>query len=70
MKTQVFSPDKYKSLRKKTGLTNYRLAGEIGVPSRTVYDWEYGRCEPSFARGLVLAKALGVDPYDLLEGKD
>ena len=67
MKTQAFSPNKHKSLRRKTGLTNYRIASKIGVPVRTVYDWEYGRCEPSFARGLMLAKALGVDPYDLLD---
>ena len=36
-------------LRKSAGLSQKRLAEELGVDQRTVSAWENGICEPSYA---------------------
>ncbi len=38
-----------RSLRKSAGLSQKKLAEELGVDQRTVSAWENGICEPSYA---------------------
>jgi transcriptional regulator with XRE-family HTH domain len=48
-------------LRDAAGLSQERLAREIGVSTRAVQGWEYGKRDFSFKTAARLAKALGVD---------
>ena len=47
MKKIRFS-ENLKSLRESAGLTQEKLAQEIGVNQRTISAWERGICEPNF----------------------
>ena len=38
--------DKIRELRKRTGMTRKDFAMHIGIPLRTVEDWEAGRRRP------------------------
>lgn len=40
------SAEKMKELREKTGLKRKEFAEHIGIPLRTVEDWEAGRRKP------------------------
>ncbi len=50
--------------RMRAGLTQRRLADELGVTIRTVQNWEWGK-EPSAGNFLRLADALDLSPQEL-----
>lgn len=58
---------KLSEIMKEKGVTNQELADWTGISKRTIEGYRVGRREPNFSVGLLIAKALGVDPYDLLD---
>lgn len=60
---------KLSEIMKEKGVTNQQLADLTGISKRTVEGYRAGRREPSLSAGLAIAKALDVDPYELL-GKE
>lgn len=57
-------------LRKARGMTLMQLALAIGVSKPTVWAWEQERSRPTQDRYAPLAKALGVEPSDLVPEKN
>ena len=45
----TFDTDDIKLIRQKTGLSQVKFAGSMGVSPRTVEAWEYGRNKPEGA---------------------
>ncbi len=60
-------PTKIKELREARGLSVRGLAKEAGVSTETVYSVEHGRRQPNLKTLGKLARALQVDPRDLLD---
>ncbi|MDP9486597.1 MAG: helix-turn-helix domain-containing protein [Actinomycetota bacterium] len=58
---------KLKELRGARGLSVRGLAREAGVSTETVYSVEHGRRQPNLKTLGKLARALQVDPKDLLD---
>lgn len=49
-------------------VTAQALADRTGIPKQTIDQYKSGRRkEPSFSNGLKIAKALEVDPYELVK---
>lgn len=61
---------KLSKIMKEKGLTTRELAEKTGISQRTLEAYRYGRREPNFETGLVIAKALNVDPYELLDEEE
>ena len=59
--------DNLKTLRRMTGLSQRRLADELGVSVKTVSHRESGYSEPSLAMLSRLRLVLDVEYEDLLE---
>jgi transcriptional regulator with XRE-family HTH domain len=57
-------------LRKERGLTQGRVAAQIGVSKPTVWAWEHGKARPVDSRIAALAQALGVSQAELMPGRD
>ncbi len=57
---------KLRELRANRGLSVRGLAKEAEVSTETVYSVEHGRRQPSMKTLGKIARALGVDPVDLL----
>jgi transcriptional regulator with XRE-family HTH domain len=57
-------------LRKARGMTLMQLALAIGVSKPTVWAWEQERSRPTQDRFGPLARALGVEPADLIPEKN
>ena len=55
-----------RDLRKKAGLTQEKLAQELGVTFQAVSKWEKGVNIPDTARLIPLARVLGVTTDELL----
>lgn len=52
-------------------ITSQHLANETGISKRTIDEYRGSRRkEPSLSNGLKIAKALGVDPYELIKESD
>ena len=62
-----FSGAKLRELRLRQALSQYDLARRAGVHVRTILEAELGRRTPQPSTVRVLARALGVEPADLLE---
>lgn len=58
---------KLAEVMKTKKVTAQQLADISGIPKRSIEGYRAGRREPSFSVGLIIAKALEVDPYDLLD---
>ncbi|MBQ3456831.1 MAG: helix-turn-helix transcriptional regulator [Synergistaceae bacterium] len=58
--------DRLRKLRKKSGLTQEKLADAVGVSLLTLFRWEKGERSPRIDEIKALAKALGVSEADLL----
>lgn len=56
-----------KQLRKLRKMTQEKLAEAAGVSTSTVQRWEYAEDAPEFDRLEDIAKALEVEPKDLLD---
>lgn len=57
-----------KTAREKAGLSQKKLAEELGVDENTVWRWEAGRAYPSVDLGKQIAELLGISVDDLLRG--
>jgi transcriptional regulator with XRE-family HTH domain len=57
-------------LRKELGISQGRLAEQLGVSKPTVWAWEQGKARPVESRIASLAEALGVSSGDLLSGQE
>ncbi len=60
------NPTKLKELREARGLSVRGLAREAGISTETVYSVEHGKRQPSMKTLGKIARALEVDPKDLL----
>lgn len=59
--------DRIKGLRRSRGLTASRLAERVGITENALRKIESGNSkEPRFSTGVRIAKALGIDPADLV----
>ncbi len=59
-------PKKLREMRLARGLSVRGLAKEAGVSTETVYSVEHGKRQPNLTTLGKLARALGVNPGDLL----
>ena len=65
---------RYEEIRDRRGLTNYQVAARAGIPKSTLYDWlRRAKRRPgagmSVKNTVAVAKALEVDPRELLRGE-
>lgn len=55
---------------KEKGVTSKALAEKTGLKQNSINEYRSARRkEPSLSRGLLIAGALGVDPWELLQVK-
>ena len=59
-----------KRLRESKRMTQYELAGKLGVSDKTVSKWETGRGYPDISLVEPLAETLGVSIIELFSGED
>lgn len=59
--------EKYKALRDKKGVTDYRVSIETGITKSTFTDWKNGRSVPKIEKLKILADYFGVKIEDFLE---
>jgi transcriptional regulator with XRE-family HTH domain len=57
---------KIKELREERGLSTRVFARMAGISTETLYRVEHGKRQPSLATLGKIARALGVDPRELL----
>lgn len=57
-----------KELRKSKGLSQERLAFEVGMDLTSINEIENGRRNPTLRTIVKIAEALGVKPAELLSG--
>ena len=63
-----FTPEKIKSIRKSTGLTQVMFAKYIGVSTKTVEAWEAGRNHPEGAACRMLAMTQNDPSFPVKSG--
>ena len=57
-------------IMKEKGITTQELSLKSGIKVTTINDYRSARKkEPSLSKGLALASALGVDPWELIREK-
>lgn len=61
--SDVFSPSKFRALRRKANLTMEELAEKISVSRSAIGHWETGRSVPSEEKIDHICRALGVDSF-------
>lgn len=59
--------EKYKALRDKKGVTDYRVSIETRITKSTFTDWKNGRSTPKIEKLKILADYFGVKIEDFLE---
>lgn len=59
--------EKYKALRDKKGITDYRVSVETGITKSTFTDWKNGRSTPKIEKLKILADYFDVKIEDFLE---
>ena len=59
-----------KALRKEYGYTARELSAKISCSTNLIYDWEHGRCEPSFSVLISLASIFDCTIGQLLGAED
>ena len=67
MPVVVYIGDKLREVRTKRLLTQDELADKAGVSQSTIANIERNNAEPQFRTIRKLAKALDIDPTELLE---
>ncbi len=60
-------PERIKDLRDEKGISQERLADELGVSHGTISLWETGKREPKLSNLILLAEYFGVS-IDYLAG--
>ena len=63
-------PEILKNLRKENGLSAKILAQQLNCSTNIIYDWEHGRCEPSFSTLTLLSQKFKVSVGFLLGVED
>ena len=58
---------KFKELMKKKGITQERLAGELGVHQTLISQWNSGKCKPNIIQTAATAKILGVSMEEIYQ---
>jgi len=58
MPARTFSPDALRQIRRQRGVTQHKLAAEIGRDFTTVSQYETGRCAPSLEALATIADVL------------
>lgn len=66
MENKVYFGENIRTLRKLSGITQQKLAEELGVGRPRVGAWEEGRAEPPLTIVLAIAKHFGVTPSELI----
>lgn len=56
--------------RRKAGMTQVQLAKKVGLTENWIQQIEYGNTEPSVAKLIIFAEALGITVNDLLTDSD
>ena len=69
MLTVLYIGDKLREIRKRALLTQQQLADKSGVGVTTIIRVERNQVEPQSRTIRKLAKALGVEPHELLKGE-
>ena len=69
MLTVLYIGDKLREIRKRALLTQQQLANKSGVGVTTIIRVERNQVEPQARTIRKLAKALGVEPHELLQGE-
>lgn len=69
MLTMLYIGDKLRETRKRALLTQQQLADRSGVGVTTIIRIERNQVEPHARTIRKLAKALGVEPHELLKGE-
>lgn len=59
--------ERFKILRKRTGLTQEEFAKDFGISTATVTMWETGKRNPSYSMMIKLSKYFGVNLSELEE---
>jgi len=67
MLTVLYIGDKLREIRKRALLTQQQLADKSGVGVTTIIRAERNQVEPQVRTIRKLAKALGVEPHELLK---
>lgn len=65
-----FDHEAIKELRKRAGLTQYKLSIASGIPIDTLRMYEQGRVTPSVERFFILADTLGCSLDDFAKETD
>ncbi len=60
-------PENLKQSRERAGFTQASFAKTVGVPLRTIQNWEQGHREPRLDMLATLAKVLNVTADELLK---
>lgn len=60
---------KYKALKEKKHVTDYRVSKDTGIPRSTLSEWSAGKYTPKADTLLKIAKYFGVTIEYLLEDK-
>jgi len=59
------------AIMKEKGVTTAELSAKTGIKAATINEYRGARKkEPTLYRGLLIADALGVSPWELIKGKD
>jgi len=56
-------------LRKKRGISQEELAGEVGVSRQTISKWETGESTPDMEKMITLSAYFGITLDELVLGK-
>ena len=70
MQAVVYIGNRLKDLRIRRALTQEELAGEAGIGKNTVNRMERNLTEPHMSTVRKLARALDVDPAELVKGEE
>ena len=63
---QGFNQMRMREARNALGWNTTKLANEVGVTELTIRKWEAGLSTPGFIHGMRLARALQLDPFELV----
>lgn len=64
----MFNKEKFKTARTKANKSHKEIAEHLGVSEGSISHWENGRRFPKMATAKKVAKFLGVEIYELLNG--
>ncbi len=67
MQAVVYIGNRLKALRVRRALTQHELAEKAGISTNALNRIELNKAEPHMSTLRKLAKALGVEPHELVE---